>query len=108
MSDVGDLHGDRAAIGAAAQAQCERDDHHQPDHGGAAGEEVRGVDRVADRTVDRVGDPHHHDEADEGEQVHAIRDVVPVEFTEAAALAGASQFLQRRLRVGRHRHGERI
>ena len=76
-----------------------------------AGPRVRrsgGVDRVTDRSVDRIGDPDHHDEADEGEQVDAIDDVVPVEFAEAAALPGPPQFLQCCLRVGRRRHGEHI
>ena len=75
---------------------------------GAAGEEILGVDRVTDRTVDRIGDPHHHGEADEGEQVDAIDDVVPVEFAEPAALPRPSQFLQCCLRVGRRRRGEHI
>ena len=108
MSDVGHLDRDRPAVGATAQPEGECNDHQQPDHGRAAGEEILGVDGVTDRAVDRIGDPHHHDEADESEQVDAIHDVVPVEFAESAALTRASQLLQCRLRVGRRRHGERI
>lgn len=108
VSNVGNLDRDRPAVGATAQPEAKCNDHQQPDHGRATCEEIRGVDRVTDRAVDRIGDPHHHDEADEGEQVDPIHDVVPVEFAESATLTSASQLLQCRLRVGRRRHGEHI
>ena len=108
MSDVGDLDRDRPPVGAAAQPERKRNDHEQADHRRATCEEVLGIDRVTDHAVDRIGDPHHGHEADEGEQVDAIHDVVPVEFAEAAALPGPPQVLQCCFRVGRRRRSEHI
>ena len=109
VTDVGDLDGDRAAVGAAAQAECERRHDEHSDDRRTTFEQIGGVDAVADHPVDGLGDPDDEGQPDQCEQVDAVGDVVPVGVAEPAALTGRAQLGQGGLRRSliRYHHGLR-
>ena len=95
VTDVGDLDGDRATVGAAAQAERERRHDEQSDDRRTTFEQHVGVDAVADHAVDGLRHPDDDGEPDQREQVDAVGDVVPIGVTEPAALTGRAQLGQR-------------
>ena len=91
VTDVGHFDRNRAAVGAAANAQRERGHDEEPDDRRAAFEEVGAVDPVADHAVDGFGHPHHEGQPDQCEQVDPVGNVVPVGLAESATLAGLAE-----------------
>ena len=92
MADVGDLDRDRPAVGSAAQSDRAGGHDDETERGRSACQKLAGFDVVGDETADRVGDDDDDGEADEGEKVDAVGDVVPLGVAEPVLRARATEF----------------
>ena len=102
VTDVGDLHRDRAAVGTTAQTHGHGQHHGDAEDRRRLGEQHVDVDLVVDQPVDGVGHDHDEGQPGEREQVDAIRDVPPVGRAEPVLRPGPTKFAQRGTGI-RHR-----